>query len=499
MKIFTLLLFLFLPFTAISQQLVWEREYEFDDPTPISYMPVIIDSQNNIAGTIDVWKAGMWVYSYFFKYDINGNLLSFKEYFNGSKLNALSLYETDFGYKIFASSSYAPNVKNEGNLPVIINADKNGDTINIEYPYDIYDMNIYNDRTFNLVSYENHVINNGELFFNAFTDKKIIISCFDSTGKYIWRKGFDTISNSGYYRDHYTFADIELTDNNNLLILIGKWKQKDDTLYNSRVSFIETDINGNLLNKFEYNAADREIFPKEIVKMPDGTYILLGEYQYSSSPYFLWKIDSKGNIIQSTDIDVPYLGMNVNKMKLTPQGNIIAFERFTKDLGPTTDPNDNVLRLYMFKINPDLEILWEYEWYEHTFINTSNISDMVFYNEHEFVITGYKDRYKYYIAKFNDETSSVSSSVEGNFKVELSPNPVSDYCEIKLSNLNHGSEIIIELYDLLGSNLETITAEKAYSMQKSILYSVERYAIGSYYLIVRHNGKVESIPVVVSR
>jgi hypothetical protein len=97
----------------------------------------------------------------------------------------------------------------------------------------------------------------------------------------------------------------------------------------------------------------------------------------------------------------------------------------------------------MAKMSTDFEYLWEFKSEKDT------VYDMEFRNVvnpggREFYVTGFKDRYNYYIAKFEDPTSSV---VEYDTNLSLHPNPSTEIINIS-GDMEYNDRV--EIYTLEG-------------------------------------------------
>ena len=132
--IFILLLGFF--YVSNSQTIIWEREYKFDF-RPSSTNLVLGDTDGNIINIIE-----SQFYSYFLKFNTNGEFLTKKELYSPLLVNItglripISICQSGTEYKILGGTSSSP-FWNVGDrlLPIIINTNQDGDTTIIYKQY----------------------------------------------------------------------------------------------------------------------------------------------------------------------------------------------------------------------------------------------------------------------------------------------------------------------------------------------------------------------------
>ena len=478
-------------YSLFAQHIVWESEYLFEDPTVNSFCPIIKDSDNNYVITIDDC-ASPYVQSYFLKYDSSGAVLNYNQYFNGNCLVPFYLTETDFGYRMIAATNYTPVSRTGGLFPIIINTNKEGDTINLIEQYDKYE--IYNDTLprFFVPSTENafYCINN--LFYNAGIKTKIIsedsvfhslhhliINCFDSTGKVFWRKGYDTL---GYGSDYY-FADFKLSADSSSLLTLVIFAEYG-TQYKQMILY-KMDLFGNMQDKYIYSDPTRSYTAIDMVSLEGDTIILLWrDAQYN---YYLWKINPLGEVILEKQIALP---LHINDLLLSPNGSIYTYGTLLIDRATPDYDWDDIFDMYLCKINQDLEIDWEYTWNRHVYQDVSAVSDILFLDDNNFILSGHKDWFKHYLAKFSEEPEGVAiQETNNNILMNIYPNPVTDLCEIKLNNIQ-ALNLEIAIYDIFGNKVKDVSNEPALAPQKSFIVNLSGLAPGSYFVSVNAGGKM---------
>lgn len=97
----------------------------------------------------------------------------------------------------------------------------------------------------------------------------------------------------------------------------------------------------------------------------------------------------------------------------------------------------------------------------------------------------------------NDKLTSVSSKIfEKN--IRIFPNPAKDYCTININNTITGSEIRIEIIDLLGNKIDSFNHNITTAVQESFSFNVESYSKGLYYVLIKYNHRIESIPLIIN-
>ncbi len=204
-----LVILLLIPSILQSQSIVWEMSQNIYKDSKTDKFSFIIDSDGNPAVVIDGTRSKSMT-SCFIKFDTLGNILSYKELSYENRISSISFYETDNGYKFFCLTDSADKLASyKISLPLIINTDKKGDSINSIEPYNLkiyenykkYGTKLYSAKTSSLTANQN--------FYNAYIENKVeidsthfkifdhlIISSYDSLGNYLWRKGYDTLKGS---------------------------------------------------------------------------------------------------------------------------------------------------------------------------------------------------------------------------------------------------------------------------------------------------------------
>ena len=464
---------------CFSQSIIWEREYELSNfPLSLSLLPTIIDSDGNIITTVDPGAIPL-MDSYFFKYDTSGNLLEYKKQFIGRMLIPVSFYETEIGYKVFCTTNNNFN-KNSSSLPIILNIFKNADSTGLEIPYDV--MKEEQNDTVNLLinkGNNNNTISIFNKFYNTsarstmkvdsitFQNKgHLIISCYDSSGKIVWRKGIDTLD----IEDKYHFSDLKTIKSNKLIILLWKYINNKDYI----TQIIEVDTTGNITKKFELPYIDKNFIPVGIDEAESDSYVVVGRYsnEDNSTGYLLTKMNNNNEIVKNTYLPKKNLGINYESIFKTPKGNYLI-------LGNTLTDTSLGFFLYKFKMlitqyNSELEYISDIEYHEYDHNRSSELRHIHFIDKSNFIAVGCKDIYKFYIAKFSDSslTDVTESKLDGN-EINIRPNPVTDFIYI---STNDKSFCKIEIFSSLG--LKVIETENKNKLDVSNLNT------GLYFLII---------------
>jgi hypothetical protein len=389
----------------------------------------------------------------------------------GHILYPQSFYETDNGYKLFgvADSSFFVGLSNYI-LPAIINTDKNGDTINTEYPYSIYAPDNYA----NFGCLVDPINNTGALsvnknFYNAYISSSIpigdhlfeyhdhlLICAYDSSGKYLWRRGYDTMPGS---IDRYQLISLKHTPRNTILALLQVANRTSDT-YIFNIKLIETDIEGNILKNILYSIDSQSVEAIDAAELEDGTIYILGQYiNINENKNFLIKYNSNGEIVKTLDIPKSSIYNHVKGISISPAGDILLYGNSTIDKKDPTNFADDIFKLYLAKISKNMEFEWEYLWYENDFYHQSKLMNVIFLDDNNLLAVGYKDIINIFCSKISLIPTDVKEYTNKNDRISISPNPAGDYIEISSINptlkrgVDEGS--VIQIFDMLGVNVST--------------------------------------------
>lgn len=471
MRRYIFILLLVFYYISNSQTIIWEQEYKFDF-RPTSTNLVLVDSYGNIINIIE-----SQFYSYFLKYNTSGEFLTKKELYSPLFVNKtglrvpISLCQSGTGYKILGGTSTSPfwNV-GERLLPIIINTNNDGDTTIIFKQYNTNLQSNYDTFGINKNGIFNNTVSVGNKFFNGSvkqwveTNKyesvgnyHIIICCYDSLGKMLWRKGYDSLGVGG---ESYSLFDIKATKFNTITLLFHQYIIDGKKWKTTRLKLLEIDFDGNIINKFTITQNDIKFVSKEVLKINSNTYCFLNEFldSLSNNKNFFWITNKEGNVLK--EVIIPHKGIKtyLEKLRLSNNEGIICLGNILIDKKNIDDYSDDIGKLYLFKMNKELEFKWEYESSPDTLSNFA-YKDMIFSKGNEFIVTGYKNKYNYYIAKFKDSDSLVSNINEisnlQNFYIY--PNPVFDLLSI-VSYLKYSK---IEIYSTIGLKVfETEFKEK---------------------------------------
>jgi hypothetical protein len=436
-----LLLFFLIPMVNYPQSIVWDANKQINT-NPQSYrFSFIIDSKGNPVIVLD-GIGDQSFKSYFIKFDSLGNNVSFKQYFVAHTLNPLNFYETLDGYRLFGvtdSSQYYG--KSDNLLPVIINTNKQGDTTDLIYPYNIYESDNYDRFSTQVLPFNNfNCLNLNNNFINAYIKSSIplgddiftkkdhlIIRSYDSSGKYLWSKGYDTLTSSV---NQYKLLTFRISLRNTFLAIIQNSIRKSGS-YVYQIKLIETDFEGNLLRDITYALDNQSVIPIDASGMEDGTVYILGYYlNTSEKKHFIIKYNSNNEIIKTLDLPQSGLFNHVKGMSLSPSGNIVLYGRSVINYNDPTTNFDDIFKMYMAKININLEFEWDYLWYENNFNNASSLMNAIFLDENTLLVVGYKDVFNIFCSKISLFPSEVKDNSVKNSELTISPNPARDYLEI---------------------------------------------------------------------
>lgn len=455
-----------------SQTIIWEQEYKFDF-RPSSTNLVLGDSDANIINIIESQD-----YSYFLKFNTHGEFVSKKELYSPVFLNKtglrvpISICQTGTEYQILAGTSSSPIWKGDGDrlLPIIINTNPDGDTTIIRKQYDVNIDSNYASYGINKSSVINNTVTAENRFFNGYDKQSveknkfesednshIIVVCYDSLGKMRWRKGYDSLGTSG---EKYSLCQIKATQFKTIMLCLSQYRIDGIDWKVTRLKLLEIDYDGNVVNRFNITLNNANFTPIEVIKFDDGDYGFLNVYLDSKADNlnFIWITDPKGNIIKEVEIPHKSLKTYLEKLRLSNDGGLICLGHILMDKKKLDDYSDDIGKLYMFKMNKELELKWEYETSPDSLVNIG-FNDLINFKDNEFVVTGYKNNYNYYLAKFKDLDTSVNDidNKQKNKNIIISPNPVNDYLSID-SSIELSK---IEIFSSLGLKvLETEWKEK---------------------------------------
>jgi hypothetical protein len=477
--------------------LIWEREYHDDSvimPGPLtnSLLPTIIDSDGNIVTAIDPFSS-TYGNNCFIKYDPNGNKLSYKSYSISKTPYPVSIVQTANGYRMFCAinASYMKT----GSLPMIFNTNSDGDSLDILIPYDIKNESLYDSLSLEVNS-SNNKIGTLELdgsYYNASVQEKVkqgnygdinqhclVLSSYNSEGKLIGRKGVDTLVDS----DYYAIAEIKLLKSKNLILLTRKYINNEH-----KMQIVEFDANGNVIKKLDPKLSDKSFMPLSIEKLANDDYVVLGNrYVKDTTTNKLIRLNANGEYIESLTFPKRNLGVAFDFIKQSPSGNLVI-------VGSTSfaecDSNTctSMKRTMMFCFDKDFNYISELEYGDHKDDIPTDIRNIYFLDNVNFIAVGYKDRYKFYIARFSLNPTKVNdeSSVQNN--LSLSPNPASDFITLTFGFINptlkrRVDETAIKIFNTLGEMVTTpsLQSNDTPPMEGNFRINISALSKGMYFV-----------------
>jgi len=273
----------------------------------------------------------------------------------------------------------------------------------------------------------------------------------------LWRKGYDSLGIGG---ESYSLYDIKATQFKTIMLLCHQYILFGTDWNVSRLKLLEIDYDGNVVNRFNITLNDANFTPMEVIRFDDGNYCFLNKYLDSSSNYlnFIWITDFQGNILKEVEIPHKCLRTNLEKLRLSNDGGLICLGSILINRNKLEDLFDDIGNLYIIKMNKELEFRWEYESSTDSLLDIG-LQDLINLKDNEFIVTGYKNRNNFYLAKFKDldSTSNYIENEQNNQKFFISPNPVND-----ILSINSSIELSkIEIFSSIGLKvLETEWKEK---------------------------------------
>ncbi|MEI6088822.1 MAG: T9SS type A sorting domain-containing protein [bacterium] len=492
MRKFLILFFLFST-SCFSQTLIWEREYPLSEPTCSSLLPTILDSDGNIITAYDTGQSPYYD-AYIFKYNPDGNLILFKNYNFKKTLFPVALSQSENGYNILCATTNNSEKYLSGKLPLMLNVDNMGDTINSNIPFDVnnkvsldtacFKINMGNINTISFDgSYYNATIKSSiKINDNTITTKDhLIITSYDLDGQIVWRKGIDTLNSDEFYG----ICSFKISKSKSIVLLCIKYINQK---YN--ICILEFDKKGNIINRIEPIISEKTFFPIDIEKLNNNDYAIMGYYLTDKFPYALIRINSKGEILKNVDIPIRNSFISYENMWQSSYGNLLlSGKTILSDENGTGSNGINEMLLY--QVDNDLNYISELQYCEHTDQNTSGFRNVKFIDDNNFVAVGYKDRYKFYIAKFSLKPSIVNDESTLQSQIEISPNPAGDFITVKMGTINpmlkHGVDenSEIKIYNTLG---EKVMSESIHPMTASHRMNISALPKGMYF--VKAGGEV---------
>ena len=485
-----LVVLILLPTILQSQSIVWEISQKIDkDPTTDKFS-FIIDSDGNPAVVID-GNGSKSMTSSFIKFDSLGNILSYRELSYENRISSISFYETDNGYKFFCLTDSADKLASyKISLPLIINTDKNGDSINSIEPYNLKLPEIYKKYGTKLYSWKTSSLTANHNFYNAYIENKVeidstnykifdhlIISAYDSLGNYLWRKGYDTLKGSV---DKYFIRNIRLSKTNTILAVI-QYSKRINGKYEHSCKIIETDLEGNLQKTMSYSPVNSSVVPVDIAGLEDGSIIILGEYTGSDvNNNFLVKLNSNGEVLKKIDIPLNGIYDNLEGMSLSPSGGIVIYGTSKIDGKNPETEYDDISKMYLAKISINFDFEWQYIWHEHTFNTASRIMSAEFLDENNIIAVGFKDIFNIFCAKISLLPTRVDENISHDLGFSIYPNPATNFVDIKL--YNEASLIAsgkVQIFDILGIE---VMSESIHPLTETHRMNIERLPAGVYYI-----------------
>jgi hypothetical protein len=502
MKSVLLLVFFLNSILLFTQKIVWESEYKLEKPVMMSFCQVIKDKNNNYVSIFRDVETPVSIVN-FIKYNPEGKLIRYDSIEKQISISADCFYETDNGYRAFCGANgnlmSLPFLKR---LPYIINYNMSGEIINELCPYDLNEFVMIPENTYTLKLEKSNVLNIGNNFYLAFEKSMVkisensqtsgahfILSKYDEFGNIKFRYGYDTVKLGSHGPDEYFIRDFDKTYAGNLVLLAENYDNNLNGITNTSIIILELDTNGNKIKKYVYEHDVREILSACIAPLTLGGYIVKCKY-LDNADEFYWKIDNDGKIIKKAII--PHhqnsnFTYNTNRMKLTPDGGVLLFGKHRFYTQPNLEFDSS--RFYMIKLNSELEIEWEYEWYECIYEDMSIIRDVLFLDNENIIVTGCKDRFKFYIAQIHIGKTDVKEKPENKVKLSVRPQPFRDICEITVENAA-GQSLTVNIYDALGKKVMNLCDETAQSDRKSFLLNGRFLAPGTYFVEVKAGKEV---------
>jgi len=297
---------------------------------------------------------------------------------------------------------------------------------------------------------------------------------------YLWRKGFDSLGIAG---EKFTLQNVRKTDNNTILVLCLQYQIDGVNWVNTRLKLLEIDLSGNVINRLTLNQKNYFV-PIDVIKLRNGDYCFLNTYlNYKNNENFLWKVDVEGITYKKVDIPHKAVKTYLDRIFKNHDNGIILLGRNITDEKNIKDFLDDVGVLYILKVNDELEFKWEYS-SDQLLLSDMRLREFISLPNNNFIITGYKNKYNFYIAKFYDHDTAMNS-IQNNLKKEnifLSPNPATDFLEISLPK-NALKDVSIQVYNVFGECIKEIPLNPPFS-KGEIKLDVSGLPSGVYFVKV---------------
>ena len=496
----SLILFITLLFLQqlYSQTIVWESEYLIPGSLPSTVIQIIKDSDNNYVSFFNYFLKN-YSNGSFIKYSPDGQLIKYSGYSRKFSVNPLSFYETEKGYRVLCGINNNPNLNGANLFPDVMDFDKDGSVFSESIPYNIKEFVLIPENVFSL-EMDNHcrTVNIGKNFYVGFSKRyikvseskemegsHILLAKYDSLGRIEWRKGYDTIIMPTKDADGYFVSEVKKTNDNNIVVLIANYGDDVET----SVIITELDTNGQKLRKLVLEKTVKPVWPRSIACCDNGDYIVSGELHKGNYGRFYWRVNSNGKTVKYVEI-LSELFTDVNDwINSTPDGSFIANGYHIFNSGVMTEEDDSI-RFSLRKLNSELETVWDYEWYDHHYQQISVIQNVIFLDNDNIIVTGYKDRYKFYIAQINIGKTDVKENQQGRqAALAVRPQPFRDVCEINVTDAA-GQYLEVSLYDINGHKIMNLCSETARTDRKSFVVNGSGLPPGVYFVEAKAGNKV---------
>ncbi len=512
MKTFFIILFYVAAYLQVfSQSIIWESEYLMNDFVPDTDISSLIDKEGNFVCLLRDCTPPTLDYN-FIKYDQMGELQNYQYSSLKHLFMPLGIYDKGQGYKIIGGIATQNTAQSGSLLPVVMETDSTGLIDKENYPYDYKDSSIFEDHCFKLIP-PLKIINKDGSFItcnlanqyrinDSTTGEKlhIIISKYNNDGTIDWRAGYDTIGLDPLKPMHYMLKDFFKKKNGTLILLNTRYYANSGDFKETIILISVFDSTGKRIRSFEYTDENNQYYGLKMVECSDGNMIMLGKYLNNlklpdkKSGYFLWKINDEGEVILKKEITVPESFLNLDFIYNTPDSNIIVSGWVVKNDTTPNDPKDNYYKLLLMKYNYNLNLLWDFRWYEYQYKNATGIRDIKFLDHDNFVIMGYKDRSKFFISKINDKTTNVRDPALLS-DINVRPNPFCDYLELTLNNYQD-MNCHIAMYDIMGREIKIIGNETVITSNKRYMIDCRNLRCGTYYITINDGKNIVTRKVV---
>jgi len=316
------------------------------------------------------------------------------------------------------------------------------------------------------------------------TDNGLLLKT-DEDGKIIFNKKYS-------FGSAYTeFNSLKMIDDSNLFIFGAAFSSTPDFSLFSKYILFRTNLYGDSLYSVLIGEDSSKVFPFNMVKTPDGNFVMSGYSQNFSTQEeytLILKFDSEGEIVWEQRFE--FTG---SKLVATSDSGIVFY-------------NNNTYNVQLTKLKNENNILWSREF---TVTGSSEIrfTGIAETNDGGLIITGSVDfpneEPKIFLLKTNSEGLLTIINIENTFpnSFVLSqnyPNPFNPSTKISYS-VPKSSLVTIKVYDVLGKKITTLLNEEKSVGNYEVEFNGRNLSSGVYFYKMQAGDFVETKKLILMK